>query len=109
MEITKHQLKTWSDFFWSVVDGNKTFEIRFNDRDYQVDDYLELMEYCPLTEQYSGKKALFLVTYITDFQQKPGYVVMGIQPVDEEKGLKLILSHVEKDLGGKIKITEDNS
>jgi hypothetical protein len=36
----KHELKTWTEYYNAVFDGNKTFEVRKNDRNYQVDDVL---------------------------------------------------------------------
>lgn len=40
---------------------------------------LILREWVPGTRTYTGKELARRVTYITDFQQKPGYVVMAIE------------------------------
>ena len=74
-----HHLKTWPEFFKAVFDGHKRFEIRKNDRNFQVGDRLVLHDYDPKNELYSGYSWDGEVTYITDFEQKPGYVVMGIR------------------------------
>lgn len=37
-----HELKTLPPFFEKVVSGEKTFEVRVNDRDYQAGDFLLL-------------------------------------------------------------------
>jgi hypothetical protein len=42
---TVHQLKTWPSYFQPVWTGEKTFEVRFNDRGYQAGDVLDLREY----------------------------------------------------------------
>ena len=42
--MTTHNLKTWSCYFIEVLAGNKTFELRKNDRDYKVGDTLNLIE-----------------------------------------------------------------
>lgn len=38
--MKNHQLKTWKQFYQSVFDGSKKFEIRQNDRDFQVGDVM---------------------------------------------------------------------
>ena len=102
MDITRHQLKTWPEFFWPVVTGEKPFEIRKNDRDFRVGDDLELLEWDPQAESYSGKNGLFTVTYVTDFEQKPGYVVMGLKPAvgdrAQAKDLRDSVHRVNRDL-----------
>ena len=42
--MTTHNLKIWSCYFIEVLAGNKTFELRKNDRDYKVGDTLNLIE-----------------------------------------------------------------
>lgn len=69
-----HGLKIQPDYFKAVFMGNKTFEIRKNDRGYKAGDVLILKEWVPETKRYTGK-----VTYITNYQQKPGYVVMAME------------------------------
>jgi hypothetical protein len=59
--------------------GVKTFEIRKNDRDFQVGDELLLKEY--ESEKFTGNILAAVVTYITDYAQRDGYVVMGIHLV----------------------------
>ncbi len=76
-----HELKTWPEYYKEVETGNKTFEIRKNDRDYNVGDYLMLMEYDPLKQQFTGEEIVKKVTYILNkepFVPKE-YVCMAIQ------------------------------
>ena len=42
-----HQLKTEHNFFEDVISGKKTFEVRKNDRDFMVGDFLALKELTP--------------------------------------------------------------
>jgi ASC-1-like (ASCH) protein len=81
----KHRLKTWSEYFEAVLSGKKTFEIRKNDRGFQVNDLLLLQEYNPKTEEYTGRELLVEVTYITDFGQPDNQVVMSIAKVQESR------------------------
>lgn len=42
-----HELKTWPEFFDAVERGDKTFEVRLDDRGFQVGDELVLMRWQP--------------------------------------------------------------
>lgn len=59
-----HDLKIWPVYFDAVASGDKTFEFRRNDRDFQHGDILHLREYDPVTEEYTGRDLHVLVTYI---------------------------------------------
>lgn len=72
-----HNLKIHPQYFKAVWDGTKTFEIRKNDRNYQVGDILHLAEY--EDGEYTRRFATREVTYITDYAQQEGYVVMAIK------------------------------
>lgn len=45
-----HELRCWPDQFDATYNGNKTHEVRVNDRDFQVGDYLFLREFVPCSE-----------------------------------------------------------
>lgn len=75
-----HHLKILPEYFQSVISGVKTFEIRKNDRDFQVDDEVLLQEWT-LSEGYTGAQALVRITYITDYAQREGYIVFAHQLV----------------------------
>ena len=68
-------LKIEPKYFEAQEKGNKNFEIRKNDRGYQVGDLLFLHEY--ENNQYTGRLLVRKVTYITSYKQKEGYVVLG--------------------------------
>lgn len=76
-EPTIHELKILPEYFEAVVSGNKRFEIRKNDRNYQKGDILRLNEY--QDGQYTGDVHVAEITYITDYAQQDGYVVLGIK------------------------------
>jgi len=58
-----HELKTLPEYFEAVFMGKKNFEIRENDRDFKVGDFVTLMEYDAKTG-YTGKKLSRRITYI---------------------------------------------
>lgn len=73
-----HQLDCWPIYFQPILDLMKRFEIRERrDRNFGVGDVLLLLEYDP-EAGYTGRHCQRLVTYLTDFQQKPGFVVMSL-------------------------------
>ncbi len=74
-----HNLKTLPGFFNQIACGNKRFEIRKNDRKFKVGDWLNLREFDPVSGRYTGRFHLAVVSYITEFEQKPGFVVMSIK------------------------------
>ena len=81
-----HELKTWPRFFKDVEMGLKTFEIRKDDRGFEVDDYLNLREWDPGAGTYTGKKLRVRVTYIVRpdvalvaSMLQPGHCVLGIE------------------------------
>lgn len=59
-----HELKTWPEYFESVLKGEKTFEYRVDDRGFNVGDILTLKEWNPDTKQYTGRTLIKEVTYI---------------------------------------------
>lgn len=72
--MTVYSLKLWSKYFEAVENGRKTFEIRKNDRDYQYGDILDLGEYDPDKQQYTGR---ILRTKVTFLLRDPPYVPEG--------------------------------
>jgi len=81
--VGTHVLKTWPEYFEAVYFGDKTFEVRFDDRDYKVGDTLVLREWDPKTKEYSGRHLEVRVTYLMKGDEfdflKSGVVVMGIK------------------------------
>lgn len=75
----RHELKLREGFYGSVLAGLKTFEVRFNDRNYQVGDVLVLKEWDWVQERFTGREIEKEVTYITNYEQKDGYIVMSIK------------------------------
>lgn len=80
-----HRLKTWPEPFQAVIDGQKRFEFRKDDRGFALGDTLVLDEWDQKTERLTGRCATALVTYIVAgprFGIPKGYVVMSLgEPV----------------------------
>ncbi|HAS6270590.1 TPA: DUF3850 domain-containing protein [Vibrio vulnificus] len=66
-----HQLKIKPEHLEAIIAGDKTFEIRKNDRDFKVGDRVTLIE-------TDGKRYLTIrIKYITDYAQQDSYVVFS--------------------------------
>lgn len=88
-----HQLKTWPNYWDAVASGEKTFEVRRDDRGFQKGDILELAR-CEksMLGTYEEMQSPFYpygpthvlrkrITYILtggQFGIETGYVVMGL-------------------------------
>lgn len=88
-----HQLKIESKYFEQIHEGVKKFEVRKNDRDFHVGDFLGLNE---ITEhkcnsegecKETGRFILVRVTNVFDHPDyvKQGYVIMSIEACDIAK------------------------
>lgn len=77
----KHNLKILPEYFNAIDSGEKTFEVRFNDRNYQVNDILLLQEW--VDGQYTGREMEVEVIYLLDTPDycKEGYVIMAINRI----------------------------
>ena len=75
-----HDLKIEKKYFNDVVTERKKFEVRKNDRDYQVNDILSLNEYDKDKKIYAGRHISAKVLYILDDSTflKEGCVVLSI-------------------------------
>lgn len=84
-----HSLKTWPEYYHAVESGEKPFEVRKNDRDFQVGDVLLLRKYQnprPGYEHvpgfYTGAHMRRRVTYILHgpgFGVEAGFCILGLE------------------------------
>lgn len=78
----EHELKILPQYYDEVKSQRKTFEIRKDDRDYQVGDTIILKEY---NGDYTGNKCKRKITYIMRDAKEYGlnddYCIIGMQPV----------------------------
>ena len=75
--MVKHYLKTLPEYFRQVAIGSKTFELRKNDRDFQVRDIIFLEEW---DNEYTGRVLELEITYIlSKFKGlEEGYVILSV-------------------------------
>ncbi len=108
LKLNIHELKILPIYFEEVIKGNKTFEIRKDDRDFNVGDILLLKEYDPdeiyfdiddKETHFSGKKILRKISYILkdipSLGLKQGYVLLAVKELDSDIELKWKSNMVE--------------
>ena len=76
-----HELKIWPKYFDAVNKEVKRFEIRKNDRNFQVGELLLLKEFDSISDSYSGRQIKCKILYILEDPKfiKDGFVVMSIK------------------------------
>lgn len=78
-----HALKTWPNFFSALNNGEKLFELRKDDRPFEIGDTLILQEYNDKEKHYTGKELNFTISYILRDGMvaglKSGYCILGIK------------------------------
>ena len=80
-----HELKMNKQFALAVWDGNKQFEIRKNDRDYQIGDRIRFRVVDDAGEPVPHvlEKHTYEITHVlSGWGLEPGYVALGIREVE---------------------------
>nr|WP_321026847.1 ASCH/PUA domain-containing protein [Clostridium neonatale] len=75
-----HELKILPEYFWQVWHGNKTFELRKNDRNYNAGDKVILKEF--KDGRFTGCQLEKTITYVLKGGQyglESGYVILAIK------------------------------
>ncbi|MBR1382771.1 MAG: DUF3850 domain-containing protein [Ruminococcus sp.] len=87
--VRVHKLKLNIDFYDDVMNGLKTFEIRNDDRNFQVGDFIVFTPFAQSIELPDPDVHIFRITYKIGWTQfaglKEGYAVLGIEKVKEAK------------------------
>ena len=80
MKTTTHTLKVLPQYFKSLKNGTKSFELRWNDRNFQVGDILILEEYDMILQKYTGNRIIKTITYLlNDFPGlTSGWVILSL-------------------------------
>lgn len=75
--IKIHNLKIRAEYALPKLNGDKMFEIRKNDRNYEVGDIVlyNVIDNEELNRKFVAK--FYKITYITNYAQQDGYVVFG--------------------------------
>ena len=76
-----HCLKCRPEYFKAIADGRKTWEVRKNDRDYQLGDRILFREYNVQTGNYTGCSVYSTIIYLANLTSIgcEGFVGMTIR------------------------------
>ncbi|WP_162806722.1 DUF3850 domain-containing protein [Sphingosinicella terrae] len=65
-----HELKCWPKFFGPIIEGRKRHDLRrAGDRDFRIGDRMVLREFCPQSEEYTGRSQTVEISYITSAKE----------------------------------------
>lgn len=82
-EVNEHELKITKDNFDAIVKGQKTFELRRNDRNYEVGDILLLRDWDDNLKEFSGLsyrvRVMYILKDVPELGLHPDYIIMGIR------------------------------
>lgn len=100
--MREHDVKCWPSFFRAIESGHKTFEVRYNDRDYAVGDVLVLRAWSPEHRCYSDRDGIVAmfggadvepavvrrqITYVMPggrFGLDPAWCVLGLADAEDK-------------------------
>lgn len=86
--MKQHDLKILPPFFVAVSRGEKLFELRKNDRDFQPGEVVFLREWSKKTDQFTGRIITAEIGFVykgNDYGLKEGYCVFSLIGIKREK------------------------
>ncbi len=78
--MKRHELKLIQPYFEDVWNGTKTFELRKNDRNFQVGDLVALREFDILKQDFLDRHIAVKITYVLQggiYGLEKGYCIFG--------------------------------
>ena len=76
-----HTIKIRTEYYRAVLAGKKKFELRRDDRGYQVGDEVILEEWDPEKERNTGRWQQVVISYVLrdcpEYGLVPGYCIFG--------------------------------
>lgn len=83
-----HVRKIWPKFAGEIFSRQKNFEVRREDASiFRVGDALELLEWCPKIQKYSGLVMRIKIVYVLRdcIGVEKGFAVLGLSTYDDER------------------------
>ena len=80
--VQRHVLKIKAEYAEAIINKRKPFEIRKNDRNFQVNDIVIFMVEDDEFLDIQMAHHVYRIDYITDYAQRDNYVVFTIRDID---------------------------
>ena len=84
-----HELKILPEYFEPVLTGDKTFELRMDDRNFQVGDILVLKEWDSYKQSFTSRETKRVVKYKytgkDSFGLSKGFCILALGEVEENR------------------------
>lgn len=82
-----HEVKCYQDRFVDILNNTCKADIRYNDRNYQVNDLLKLLEGYQTIEGFifTGRYVICTITHVSDYGLKEGFVALSLDPIFTRK------------------------
>lgn len=84
--MKNHDLKTHLQYFKAIWDNKKRFDVRFDDRKFEVGDTITLLEYNEKQNTYTGRSLGATISYKLDggqFGLQEGYCVLSLDNIEK--------------------------
>ena len=95
-----HILKIQDQFMTDIIDGVKTFELRYNDRDYKAGDFIHFVKVNG--EEFAMTDNLYVITYVLkdvpEYGLRTNYCILSIRRSNIYKFLKEVPNEERDDL-----------
>lgn len=102
-----HSLKIWPQYYDRLLTGEKTFEIRKNDRGFQAGDSITLAEWDPQIINRMNSKGAIVQEELGYTEKRPLSFIIGyVLPIDAER---VVFSLIKPSRGTKIAIKKRQS
>lgn len=79
----RHEKKCWPEYFHSILDGTKRFEIRLADWKCEPGDELVLQEWDPVTKKFTGREIIKKVDYVLTTKALEEWGVWSKEEIDK--------------------------
>lgn len=89
--MTKHEVKSWPDYFATLKSGARNFDLRRADRHYKVGDLMIISEFDDRLGKFTGEKLERKITFVLEgvgsgaitpmHGLQRGYVILALAPV----------------------------